>query len=345
LILPSESLARLRSLFSVGIHDIPLLEELAVKSTSPSRSEPDENLSVEDDEQLGPQSIGWLACTTDEILSMKPKLYDIAVEMPSTTIDHLKDQRRPIIKIAGENKSIRATQRDWRRYKLLRRALKPLRQFSRVEEDGQLDEDHEDSRPLLLRSLTNLSEGEDVSDDEAEGVEPTSWSELAYSSFLWWASAGEQDSNTLEEETSEISLLGNLDEIAREIADSKRFKDDDNDTDESAEEDETITSNDSSRKDARLEMEIISYFHRITKNIFDVCSEVISNDTAHDDEDETGFDERPVPRVDRETLKSMGLDGWSAADRDFVRAFFELWFEREVHVDPLGVECCGLRIC
>jgi Domain of unknown function (DUF4484)/DENN domain-containing protein 11 len=348
--LPSESLVRLRPLFSVGIHDIPLLEELSKGAALPGSTAPNDNYSAvaEDDEDeeipTEPQNVGWLACTTDEIIAMKPSLYDIVVEMPSSHLGNPKGRKIPTIKISGETKEMKATQRDWRRYKVLRRALRPLRVRSNTAENGHADDD-EDETPLILKSFTNM-DNDDGGTDDGEGVEPTSWSELAYSSFMWWASAGEKDESLMDEESQDLALLGNLAELAHQVADAKRYKDEeeaDNDTDSTQDStsDPTAVPEDSERKDARLQMEVISYFHRLTKNIFDVCSDVLSNDTR---EDNINFDD-DLPRVDREALRSMGLDGWSTSDKEFIRSFFELWFEREVIVDPLGVECCGVRIC
>lgn len=352
LILPSEELVRLRPLFSVGIHDIPLLEDFAKGSALPSSilsPENDSAIAEDDDEEeeppTQPKNIGWLACTTDEILVMKPKLYDISIEMPTSHLGHPKGRRRPVIKLAGETKEMKATQRDWRRYKTLRRALRPLMMLSSSNEDGQGDLNHENDIPLILKSFST-SEHEDVTPDDGDGVEPMTWSELAYSSFMWWASAGEKNESFIEEESQDIAMLGDLGELVRQIADSKRYTDE-NDEEDDVDSVEDETSNptamaeSSQRKDARLQMEIISYFHRLTKNIFDVCSDVLSQDI---DDGDINFDEG-VSRVDHDALRSMGLDGWSASDREFVRSFFELWFEREVHVDPLSVECCGVRVC
>lgn len=265
---------------------------------------------------------------------MKPKLYDIVIEMPSSHVGHEDGNKRPIMKASGDKKEIKATQRDWRRYRLLRRALKPLRRLTKPVEEPKGDHEDVGDETPLLRSMTTLNDDDD-SDDETDAVEGSSWSELAYSSFLWWASAGEQDERLLEEERIDIDMLGDLDELVHRIADLKRYKDD-----EDVESPSTIPFDDPTKQDARIEMEIISYFHRLSKSIFDTCSEVLTNAAPEND-----MDMDDTPRVDWIALRSMGLDGWSNSDREFVHGFFELWYEREVKVDPLGVECCGVRIC
>jgi hypothetical protein len=359
--LPSESLVRLRPLFAVGIHDIPFLEEL---SKPPTQTE---NLNEEEESsstQSNLQPLGWLACTTDEILVMKPALYDLVVEMPSTHLDQpamqSEHRRRPLIKLAGSQHEIKATQRDWRRYKLLRRALRPLRKtlvsqgngINHEIEEEEADEDQEedsnsDTAPLL-RSLTNLKDEDEDGDDEDERdlVEPTTWSELAYQGFMWWASAGEKDESTRDEETKDNGLLGDLARLARQKAEKTRYHDEDEDDSEDEPnqllgDNSPLDDREKGRVDASVEMEIISYFHRITKSIFEVAQEHLSDDSNEDDEE---FD-RTTPRFDTEALRGMGLDAWSISDRVFVANFAELWFERDVRVDSGSVEWCGVRIC
>jgi hypothetical protein len=359
--LPSESLVRLRPLFAVGIHDIPLLEELS-KPPAPSQTLAEDEDVETSSTQSNTQPLGWLACTTDEILVMKPTLYDLVVEMPSTHLDqpaaNSAQRKRPLIKLAGSQQEIKATQRDWRRYKLLRRALHPLRKALVPQGNGAIHEDEEeeddqdgdsnsDTAPLL-RSLTNIKEADEDGDDEDErdSVEPTTWSELAYQGFMWWASAGEQDESSRDEEAKDNDLLGDLADVARRKADKVRYQDED-EVDSEDESNQLLGDNSpledkgKGRVDASVEMEIISHFHRITKSIFEVAQEHVSDDGNEDDED---YDTK-IPRFDTEALRSMGLDAWSNSDRAFVANFVELWFERDVRVDSGSVEWCGVRIC
>jgi hypothetical protein len=308
---PSEGLARLRPLFSVGVHDIPYLDELAKRPA----------LDTQDDEfdeaESGP---GWIACTTDEILGTKSNLHDLVVELPLSHTNHPRDRRRPTIKDSKSHKEVKATQRDLRRYHILRRALQPVKDLP-----APPDDDESESQPLL-RSM--IAEDEAIN-DEKEAVEPTTWSELAYTSFMWWASAGEREQTALDEENMDASLLDDLADTSQHLADERRYRDG-----AAAGEEEEGEPPDGQR-DARLETAVIAYFHRLSKKIFEVGGEVVEGD-----EQEEG-----LVKIDREALRSMGLDAWSVGDREYVGEFFRLWFRRDVRVDPLEIECCGVRIC
>jgi hypothetical protein len=291
------------------------------------------------DDEL-PQPTGWVACTTDEILATKTKLYDIVVELPGSHLDNATEKKRPIIKTALGQEEIKATQRDLRRYRVFRQALAPLRQANRSSTILPAEGDDEEREHLLSGSLIGSYGSEDADDDNDEQcVEPLTWSALAYSSFMWWASAGEKDEHLVEEENLDKSLLSDLADVAENVADEQRYKDvEDEDEDEGL---GASTSAESTRKDARVEMAVIGYFHRLTKKLFDVSSEIVNGDREEDED--TEFD--GVPNIHREDLRSMGLDAWSRADRHFVGAFCQLWYEREVNVDSAGVECCGMRVC
>src|SRR5277367_4971008 len=65
---------RLRTLFSVGVNDIPMLERLSSDSQSDPLIEPSDV-----------QEQGWVACTTDAVLALKPHLYDILIILPHQT--------------------------------------------------------------------------------------------------------------------------------------------------------------------------------------------------------------------------------------------------------------------
>src|SRR5271170_3170699 len=68
---------RLRTLFSVGVNDIPMLERLSSSDPeSPSPTTPINPPSDTINEQ------GWVACTTDAVLALKPHLYDILITLP-----------------------------------------------------------------------------------------------------------------------------------------------------------------------------------------------------------------------------------------------------------------------
>ncbi|KAI4125927.1 MAG: hypothetical protein LQ347_005179, partial [Umbilicaria vellea] len=71
-LLPLEPLPiRLQPLFSVGVHDIPTLHHGSRTSLKPTMDEPSQDLGY-----------GWVACTTDDVLTMKESLYDYLVTIP-----------------------------------------------------------------------------------------------------------------------------------------------------------------------------------------------------------------------------------------------------------------------
>jgi hypothetical protein len=187
-----------------------------------------------------------------------------------------------------------------------------------------------------------LETNDDEDEDEDDLVEPTSWTSLVYSSFFFMAAAGQKEESLVEEENLDRALLGDIVEIAAQISDERRYKDDDESESEESNgaTQGSVALGTSERKDARLEMAIISYFHRLSKKIFEVSSDMI-NDEDTNDEPEYGR----VTNVHGEELRPMGLDVWSKADREFIKEFFALWYQREVNVDRAGIECCGMRIC
>jgi hypothetical protein len=339
--LPSPSSARLQPLFNVGIHDIPFLSKYAPTNSSQTVQPP-----ASDD--LG---LGWIACTSDEILAMKPQLYDVLVELPhpeksrlasTAHLNEKKEENWPILKRSGTGAEIKATQRDLRRYRTLRRALSPITRLSRgqnrdlrqtVEEPGEEDED-EQAHLLYAhdRSNTNCDDEDERIAGEEKLVERISWSALAYSSFMWWASAGEKEEGLAQEEEQDAALLGNIGEIARTIADSQRYHD-------GGESD----SHTEYKGTAEVEMGIIAYFHRITKAVFESCIEVVEERDAEGDQSEDADEE--VITIGSDDLRRCGLDVWSEGERRFIKEFMALWFERVVEVHAVSIECCGVRVC
>ncbi|KAF8439533.1 hypothetical protein BGX38DRAFT_872899 [Terfezia claveryi] len=78
--------SRLRPLFSVGVHDIPFLEEQSHQRAHASSS-------------AGPtveSYPSWVACTTDGVLYLKSSLYDVVVTLPPPTQSELV--RKPGLK-------------------------------------------------------------------------------------------------------------------------------------------------------------------------------------------------------------------------------------------------------
>lgn len=337
---------RLPPLFNVGVQDIPQLSE--------ANGNHDPGFTV----QPGPS---WIACTTDDVLATKPELFDMLVLLPPA---HAKNAARKIYPKLVESSphlsknfssiSLRATQRDARRYQTLRAGLRSMRS-SRLDFDAEAATYDEDAGSIISQASSTLS-GTSV-------VEPVSWSLMAYTSLVWWASAGEKRSGPNEEEEAEqdqdYSLLMSGSNIM-----------------------EAVTP-DSPDQDLTQEIMLVSYFQRLTSLIFTTISDAISRQDGEDvrreghggldeyrdtENEEAGVDgdvdgdpmavydddtqplsgeeveqDEPI-EISQEDMTAMGLDVWSAADRTFVEELVKLWWGRRAVVIGGRVECCGVRL-
>ncbi|KAF2143379.1 uncharacterized protein K452DRAFT_286205 [Aplosporella prunicola CBS 121167] len=325
----SEPLQRLRSLFAVGVHDIPRLEEEAVKH---DRARDTTDYSDEDG-----WSPGWAACSTDEVLAMKTNLYDIVVELP-VQADSSSPQEKCWPRIKDfRGKEIKATQRDLRRFRILHHELRKT-QRSSVDIQRNEDEDESDDgdQAALLNSpaqSNNTAGEEEIYADSI--VEPYTWSELAYAGFMWWASAGEQDTSQSEEGDRDRALLGDLSDF---VAMSPGIRQNSFDADTMAQSWYNTTGS------SAPHTAIIAYFHRLTGEVFHALADIVD---AADDEEDDMDDEREKRKVEvhGEDVRRMGLDGWSEVDKAFVKEVLKMYFGRRAEVHGASVECCGIKIC
>jgi hypothetical protein len=286
----AEGLLRLRALFSVGVHDIPLLEKLGPNGDGGTISSENE-----------PSSRGWVACTTDEIIATKSKLYDVIVEMPPSYDAPRAERRWPTIK-TSDGALVKASQRDVWRYKLLHHELWKYRNNS--SEEMTNTESDDDQTALLGRSESSEAEADFNEQFDDAVVEPTTWSRLAYSGFMWWASAGETNAYITKEREKDREVLGDI----------------------------------SNHADG-LHTAIIAYFHRGTSLLINNLSKIVEdteNDGADDDEESM--------TITKDDISRIGLDTWSEADKAFVQEFLWMYFGRRAEVDGANLECCGLRI-
>lgn len=184
----ADELLRLPTLFAVGVHDIPLLEHL--RNPKHGGHTP----GIEPSE-------GWAACTTDEIISTKPQLYDIVVELPPATDAAAYARRWPRIR-TSDGSLIKASQRDLARYRLLHKELFHVRNTDNASTDATRDQSAD-------------ADFNEAYDDTV--VEPMTWSRLAYQGFMWWASAGERDAYTTVERDTDRELIGDLSEYSQSV--------------------------------------------------------------------------------------------------------------------------------
>ncbi|KAI1822300.1 hypothetical protein F4861DRAFT_515148 [Xylaria intraflava] len=333
LLLSSSASHRLRPLFSIGVHDIPFL------ATGARRPR---NTDTASDDQME-ASAGWIACTTDSILSNKDTLWDVLITMPPAHASNAKRHTWPTVELPHKV-PLRATQRDMRRFRSLKAGL------ARMEGDTGI------ASPSTSQTGMVYTEADMLLDDAEQLVEPTSWTALAYSGFMWWASAGEKPrSDEAEEAVQDALLLSDPSSSSNAMAMPRT-------TDISA----SLSSLTPRRlsastpldlEEAHVELAIISYFHRLTTQLLGALADAIDSTDGSDADDESPSEEDEAlidadqdiqghgVRIDSDVVKSMGLDVWSLSDAEFVTEFLQTYFDRQAFVEGKGIELCGVRVC
>ena len=310
---------RIQALFNVGIQDIPLLSQ--------------------------PSSSGWVACTTDDVLATKPECFDVIVFLPYADSKLAQEQVYPRIVMSSPEltqrfpkNTIRSTQRDAQRYDVLRAGLAQYHKSQTsatpvaVEEPAPSSETEPDDDAISITSTTSTIRS------RKDLVESASWSQVAYSSLVWWASSGDRRIGLTEEEEQQreqdLALLGSGDDDG----------------------------------DNTKEVVMIQFFRRLTAVMFQAVQNVVRaeegryRDEAPEEQDRTGgqeqdgeedeqrllqsqkTDQQRELNVDSEDVLAMSLDIWSSSDRDFVRDFVQVWWGRKASVKGRSIECCGIRL-
>jgi len=322
---------RLRPLFSIGVHDIPLLEEdlRASQARKLATTEPED---LESRDEVGR---GWIACTTDSILAMKTALYDVLITLPPLYTEDASEKVWPKVQ-SSQGLELKATQRDLRRYKALRWGLSNHASPPSTPQPNAIILDPSTPRVTSSHSLHRDDPMLDIPDTD-NIVEPTSWSALAYSGFMWWASAGEQRLHSEEESEADESLLSGLSLFPS----TPRTPKTPNQSMFSLKTDGA----------AKQEMAIIAYFHRLTTQIITTISDIVDvtdsdderedNDTSSESEEDNG----PSVYISSADMERMGLDVWSAADHQFIEEVARDYFGRRAIVEGRTVDVCGVRIC
>ena len=298
--LPTEAGPILRSspLFSVGIHDIPDLTR-----------------RVDEDG-------GWIATSTDDILGDKRNLYDLLVRIPSQAAPI---RTWPELRTAT-GRIVKASQRDLRRWTLLRRELSRLRRqtVTRFADESPAVSEN-DQRPLLERRNTSSYELDNIgflNRDDTDAVEPPTWSAMAYRGFMWWASAGDVSAWENDESKADEELLFDMPDIGA-VTSGLRTQED--------------KESEFARAAATL---LVAYFRNVTESILRPMANIV--ETADDDTEE-GVEENEI-LFGEEDLRAMGLDTWSEPDKLFVKDMLKTWFNRDAAIVDSGVRVCGLRV-
>jgi hypothetical protein len=303
-------------------------------------------------------SSGWIACTTDSILAMKDTLWDMLITMPPEHSVNAKDKAWPVVE-CPRGRPVKATQRDLRRFNGLRSGLARLVTASAsVAPAVSVDSPEADSSATKLSNGFKSTPKSGQEDTVDRLVEPSSWSALAYNGFMWWASAGEQPRSELQEEAArDAALLADLEPFPQSPMSMPRTP-----SREILTESLTSLANQrgSDKDEARIELAIIAYFHRLTTQMLSTLSDVVDaveEPYADEDDEPTSADRDALLRqaeqdddaeavtVDSRAVEQMGLDVWSASDVVFVQELMRTYFGRPARVEGKGVEVCGVRVC
>lgn len=327
---------RLRPLFTIGVHDIPALEQAGRRDG--------------DNAPPNDESAGWIACTTDSILAMKDTLWDVLVTMPPPTSSNAATKMWPTVE-CPRGQPIKATQRDLRRFRALKAGIAHIAVATKPSDtpDSPRPESTTNTRPSTGGSTVVGGESEDALD---KVVHPATWAELAYGGFMWWASAGEQRHGYEHDEAvHDASLIADW---APAMAGSPSPGPTREGTDSTTSFGERRMS--SSLDDAQVELAIVAFFHRLTTDILTVVADAVDaveGESPYEDESESdGAEARLIPRsegrpvrIDSAAFELMGLDIWSAADGEFVKNVADVYFGKGADVEGKGIEVCGLRVC
>jgi hypothetical protein len=323
------------------VHDIPFLEDdlKAAKATAVMPNE-----GEDETEESGH---GWIACTTDDILAVKNTLYDVLVNLPPAYSANAKDKVWPKLE-SPRGTEIKATQRDLRRYRALKWALSrsiaepesPALSRTTSAESGHMNAFADSPTVPTLTADSILL---DTSDTDSI-VEPLSWSALAYSGFMWWASAGERRLATEDEDENDSILLDGFGPDPQTPRSAR-----------SRSEASLPQMLQGPNMSGKKEMAIIAYFHRLTTRTLTILSDIIDATTSDDegeeatplrqDSAEEAEDEGPPIFVTSADVAKMGLDKWSSSDHAFVVELAKAYFGRTANVEGMSIDICGIRIC
>ena len=321
LLSPEAFSVRLRPLFAIGVHDIPLLEQ-SVRGNDHTQADERPN----DEEVSGMSDNGWVACSTDDVLGMKSRLYDVLVTMPPEYSKQAKQRVWPTVE-SPRRIAVKATQRDLRRYRTLRRGLRDF-QTENIPVSPDMENGNDETSLIPQRQEETFDDDSSTSDERL--IEPMSWPALAYTSFMWWASAGEKPADLDEEVEQDAALLH--DHWISNASPSERSRPSPK---------SNVGSDEENPEVIMSEMALIAYFHRLTTLTFSTLADIVDCSNA----DEGADGDAEVITVSGEDMVRMGLDIWSDGDRKFIKDLLEMYFGRKADVQGAKVDCCGVRIC
>ncbi|KAK5100341.1 hypothetical protein LTS08_005090 [Lithohypha guttulata] len=287
------------------------------------------NIGVADIPYLHEAQDSWIACTTDDVLATKPQLFDMLVILPTSTSTSTSMGKvgnkvypkliysTPQLSKQFPKQGVRASQRDARKYLGLKENIQRL-----------------DSSALVSNHINSVTSDDDASTtssistvaDHREAVEPASWTVIAYTSLIWWVSAGDRRSGLLE---------------AEELVD---------------EQDEALLRDAVAGDIMTKEVAMVAYFQKLSTLIFSVLRNAVDRSTPNGEEryrDNDGEDAALLSQendknedlvdITEEDIRAMGLNVWSESDKHFIQEMVAFWWKKEAVVHGGTVECCGVR--
>ncbi|TDZ29419.1 Exportin-T [Colletotrichum spinosum] len=286
---------------------------------------------------------------------MKDTLWDMLITMPPSYAPNAKAKVWPTVE-CPRGVPVKATQRDLRRFRALKSGLARLTATTPRPKTAESTQS-ESAAGFKLTAGAFPTSNEDSDESLDKIVEPLSWTALAYSGFMWWASAGEQArSDEQEEAARDAALLADLGFAPRTPSMSRPRSSGAGNNRDSIGSVASRYSVGPEDDEARTELGVIAYFHRLTSQILTVMADLVeSSEDCYEDEDEDEQDADDVPlrsnsesdlrsvRVDSHAVESMGLDVWSTHDGDFVKELMAKYFERKPYIEGKGVEVCGIE--
>lgn len=204
---------------------------------------------------------------------MKPDLYDVLVTIPAPYTKDATEKIYPKMTFlvpsmpgtAPSQAELKATQRDASRYTRLRKGIRHLSH----DENSQITAD----TPANETSFRDDSTDAESTYSSSPVVEPVSWTRLAYTSFIWWASAGEKREGLSEEEEEQ-----QIEQDTRLMASIETFGPQPGQQQSS--EDSTDQQEQEQQEQQPAEVALVAYFRRLTAQIFIILADAIARQDA-----------------------------------------------------------------
>jgi len=287
---------------------------------------------------------GWIACTSDELLSTKTQLSELRIKLANTVTPHSSKGVWPTVAqstTSTAETALLATHRDLQRWEMLVEHLSSKMQNAPSASDREADDtdhhtdDADDDRTHLLSASA-----------AATSPTPDPFAPISHS-----------NTSTIIEPRSWSASLARY--SARTALASERM----HDCDEAILSAATVASTGATRTADFVQ----AYFRACTKQIWDVLKvrfdEGSPTSEAYHDEVEDGQDDETAPLrassgtvevanagidtevvITREDMIDMGLDVWGVSDVAWVQAIGQSWFGKRVKVQAGEVEVCGIRV-